>query len=327
MHASNPDPRRFPIVAIVLLLTFLASLGAAAWIVRSRTSLPRQTAHDIIADMARKGLPAVLGPSSAPVWFLQADPSGTPLSLSAQRHVRLHDSYLMARVTVFPAARVSNSRMVIEFWQVANDLSTSDYRGGTVELDSYGEFPLDARDLTLIHQANGVVSVQRPNLSESQPIEAKAPVPPNLIPEGTYELAVRQVRDRDQKAFFSMIFDNEAVLDGQLHFAPVILTPLPPNRVRVTRTILEMDPMAGAQFKDVQEILELDSAGRIQRVSGVKGVPDKVRVPISKLTAMPFFRRYPDLIGSAEVTLEALTPESPAGSVVPAATSKTKPAY
>jgi len=237
----------------------LMSLGAAHWLVHSR-NVPIRRAAAIIREIRAKALPAYWESEQTTLYYVLRDGEGKALSWLAVSRRGGDDGYSGTTLGQAPG------KVYLEDWRLLPDASAGQYISSFGAVKDPKTFLL-ARDIA-IALGNGQVTVQKAGL------EFTAAAPENYIPEGLISLVIRLVAERRQKAAFTIIINEQAIINHRIVFAPITMKPQGARRVRVE---------SRSRGQAIIKIYHLDEDGRIVRIEFPDSGINFIRVSVEEL--------------------------------------------
>lgn len=254
MIRMNSQKRSHKTVLSLVMLLVLGASTATAWLlVRSRAG-NIERAHTILTTIRQDGLRKYWGLKRETFYYVGRDKTGQAVAWQVSTRTPTPDGY--AGVTFHGDAQSPQMR---EQWVVSADVSTDRYEGILLGRRGSLQTRIDLdRDVLTVQSGPGGMSV------------STAP-PENYIPEGLTSLVLQRVARGSEKATFKMIFDQEAVVGGQIHFAQFSVRPLGKGAVQAEfssftiagKTIYQLD--AQGQVRQIQtEDVTYDRATRSQ---------------------------------------------------------------
>ena len=225
--------------AVIMFALLLGSVGAAAWMVHARQA-PARHAADLLQQLRKDTLAKYWPQKEQTLWYLTRNSSGQPIG------------WLCSTRGPTPGGFTGKELkgQIRETWHLQSDLSGGEYI---------------CNDGTTITLSGGQVTVRR--FTDEGEIPATSSAPENYVPEGTLPLMVRLVNSRRQPAAFRMLFNDAAIVAGQVHFLPATLTPEAPGRVRYEHRY-ELD----GRMHQLKRVFHLDEAGEIVRIDDLMQV-------------------------------------------------------
>ncbi len=204
--------RRQRILLNAVMLGILVASGAAAWLLVHMRRQERIDAVELGAQIISKIKTRGLGhywPQDNPevLWYLVNNTDGREVGWNVLL-ISPRDGQYRGREIFTNSVAGSRSE---ENWSVDADLASVRYEG-----------IIQAPNLvqrTRITFDNGKVTVARGDRA------VESSVPDNYIPEGIFNVVLREVVSAGEVADFMMIFNSEAIADGRVNFQKVIISP------------------------------------------------------------------------------------------------------
>lgn len=259
--SESPQRDRTALLGPFMFGLLLVSLGAAYWLVHSR-NVPIRRAAAIIREIRTKALPAYWGSEQTTLYYVLRDGEGKALSWLAVSRRGGDDDDGYSGTTLGRAP----GKLYLEDWRLLPDASAGQYISSFGTVKSPKTFLL-ARDIS-IALSNGQVTVQKAGL------EFTAAAPENYVPEGLSSLVIRLVAERGQKAAFTMIINEQAIINHRIVFAPITMKPQGARRV-----LFE----SRSQGQAIIKIYHLDEDGRIVRIEFPDSGINFIRVSAEEL--------------------------------------------
>lgn len=261
MNSSSENRSRKTVLALVMLALLGASTVAAWLLVRSREGNVER-AHAILATIRQDGLRRYWGLNGETLYYVGRDETGKAVRWQVSMRKPTPDGY--KGETYHGNAQSPQMR---EQWTVSADVSADHYEG--ILLHRRGALQ------TRIHLERDSLTVQ----SGLGGTPVTTALPDNYIPEGLNSLVLQQVARGGAQATFKMIFDQEAVVGGQIHFVQLSLRPQGKNAVQ-------------AEFFSFSTTGKttyfLDGAGQVQKIQ----MED---VTYERVTRSQFLDEFPQL--------------------------------
>jgi hypothetical protein len=235
-------------VAVLMLASLLASVGAAMWVVHTRQAMG-DLAGDLLNEIRQKGLASYWPQQQEVSWYLATDATGRPVGLRAVlRRPMLIEGDSPGKGFYGREYLLMPNGSLQEVWNLRDDLSAGQYAGPS------------SRGITRILLKGRQVEVQQPDPDRRREASGTSVYPGNYLPEGAMELLLRLVVQRGQPVTFKMIDNDGALVDGQVHFTTVRATPEGDGAVRY-------EFRAGAHR--VRRVLHVDKDGQVSKIEDV----------------------------------------------------------
>jgi hypothetical protein len=235
-------------VAVLMLASLLASVGAALWIVHTRQAMG-DLAGDLLNEIRQKGLAHYWPQRREVSWYLAVDATGKPVGVRAVlRRPVLIEGDKTPRSFYGSDFLLTPNGSLQEAWNLRDDLSAGQYEGPS------------SRGITRILLKGRQVEVQQPDPDRRRAASGESECPENYVPEGAMDLLLRLVVQRGQPVTYKMIDNDSALDDGQVHFTTVRATPEGDGAVRFEFT-------AGA--RRVRKVLHVEKDGQVSKIEDV----------------------------------------------------------
>jgi hypothetical protein len=238
------------LLAGVMGLVLLASVGAAAWLAELRAGAVRR-GQDIIQHIRGRKLSAFWGTEDQTLWYLIRGEGSRPVGWRMARRMPTADGYIGTSVERDGVGFYQSA------WKLDNQGRAGQYVGRISALTERQGLPLPAVQQLLstsITLRGAEVDVRQQGRRRG---EATARTPANYVPEGLTELACFLAAAGGREVSFAMILDEQAVAARRVQFARAEATPEDARRVRVV-----FRSMVG----ESQETIHFDQAGRVVRM-------------------------------------------------------------
>ena len=245
--ASEPDraarQRRYLPLSAVMFSILLVSIAAAWLLVRAKAGNSARGA-EIIHQIRSEGLAKYWPEAGVDLTYLYKDSSG-----------QIQDGFIVTRGRVKGgyAGGKTVPGEIREVWRISEGADMGEYTGPTRK-----KSPSQTR--IVLH--DGLVRVgQLVEVRQGRwaPKTVESPAPPNYIPEGLTDLAIRLTAAEAEKATFRTIYNPVAISGDQVRFIATTMTPLGPNSVRVSGP------------GDPDTIYHLDTRGTVVRIEHKDG--------------------------------------------------------
>jgi hypothetical protein len=263
---NRTEKTRSALLSLVMLVVLLASVLAAWSLVTARGAMFDRAAA-VIQEIREKTLPSLLGGKPVTTYYLLRDAKGRNLGYTIDTRRPVNGNFSGVRL-------MRQAKAVFhEQWRLRNDIASGQYLGISQE-------PARAEE-TRITLKDKQVTVEQ--VVGSKLMQVRDAAPSNYIPEGLTPLVIRLVVQRGQKASFKTISDSEAIIQGQLNFTTVTLTPLSDRKVRYEA---ELFPLG-----KIDRIYSLDAGGQVlQSLDNAGGITEQA------VTYDEIIRAYPEVL-------------------------------
>jgi hypothetical protein len=233
---------RTAVLAVLMGLVLLASVGVASWLV-SRRAGAVQDAVEVLQHIRQRRLKAFWGAETEELWYIHRNRAGQAVGWSRTRREATATGYEGTEL------RRLGAYFDREDWALDVGARRSGYRARKweVALLGGGRIAFHMVSSIRISYRDGRVEVERPPGS-GQKLAAAAP--DNYIPKGLPMLVYYLAAIGQRGAAFRMIFNERAIVGREVHFARAQTAPAGPQRVR-------------ARFGSHEEILQFDRNGQL----------------------------------------------------------------
>jgi hypothetical protein len=234
MEEKPKNAFRGALVSLVMFAVLLASCGAAWLLVNTRQAAGRRGA-EIVQTIRKAGLKHYWGTEKLDLWYLEESNGRKTGWRNITRSVGEDGSYAGATVGVSKNSRQEPDVFCQELYQVSPDLASARYEGtvGALETSDVSALALQRLQVTGYWAQQGTITVHMRQPPPSGNRSAKGAVPPNYVPDGTTELAIRLAIERGEKVSFQFIIDDLAIEGSEVQFVHAVVTPEGPRTARV----------------------------------------------------------------------------------------------
>jgi len=288
--ATFADRHRSGLLSLVMLAVLLVSVGAAQWLVRCYGAAARRGA-DILAKVRTNKLDTYWKDDTSRQWYLIEDHNGKAMGYRTVAQRKTRDGYAGA------SRLVLRTESHVEHWQLSPDAAKGRYQ-------AISHMPTGDLDRTDILLQDGLVTVTKAALDAIG--EASYPAPDNYAPEGLLSLLIAETIKSGQKAAFSLVDNEQAIVEGKVFFSRVTVTPQGPRQARVEC----------ARLGDTSELVyRLDDQGRIVAREYGEGAMAEKLVTLRQLTkAFPHLADQQEEPGDTQGDQDDAPPSDDGGS-------------
>ncbi len=214
MSEKAPRISQRSLLAVVMFVILLVSVGLAWWLVHQRT-IPLKSGANILAEIRSKSLPHYWGDKTEFQCYIMRDRDGANVAWRIDLRERTKTGYQGLRMFH------SGANLLEETWQLTDDAHHGRYNGPTPDVRVTTDIILAGAKITVVQQLRGGASVKD-----------SVPTPDNYIPEGMEPLVAAQVLRTKEQAVFKTLLNDEAIVASQVNFGTEKMTAIDSNSVR-----------------------------------------------------------------------------------------------
>jgi len=213
---GGPSKDRRALLGPIMLGVLLLSI-ATAWIIAQSRGGAAIRGSELLAEMRRKGLPALWGTESVDIWLVAFDPKDRPV---AWEHITRQPADRFYGGTL--ELGNSDGRILHESWRLNANATEGIYQSTSLGQQGWNKITISFK--------NGQVSILQDG---HPPTVASSPAPADYVPEGVARLLMFLTSQRGETVGCRMVFNSNATTAGQVNFSSVSLVPDGPGRARI----------------------------------------------------------------------------------------------
>ncbi len=232
------------VIAVVMFVILLLSVGGVYWLITVKTTLPRGRGEEIIKTLRSKNLSEQMDTQFMQAVFIARNHEGKIIGERTEfrwfRDGRFLSETEETRLT-------NEGRNDVESTcGLADDLSECYYQGRTNQLRT---------EIILKDGKSSVTSHQKIH-GMWKPLSGTADIPANYIPDGAMLPVLRLVAKSGESAGFCMAVDDSIFIGNNVQFTDLTIEPLDKNTIRTRSSMLG----------GLTQIYHLDSDGEIKQI-------------------------------------------------------------